>query len=280
MPSFPPDSAALVAASRYHKQLSLLQEQLADAQRELALLNQERSADTEHYADVEKALLVAQHKIGELDTTITVQRELMAAAKDREDALENEVTILRAALEARVADDQARADLEKQSVATQIAESERQRLEMEAQLVDRDLELARLRGEVHSVRELKASRSRELVAVRETAANADARLRESETKGENLEREVKKLKAELSRNLSEQLALSSELKIAREEAAALRSVTTTVCDLLGGIDKVGEALEKVRKETAKELAKAAATINLRDKEKQREKKASERPKKA
>jgi chromosome segregation ATPase len=263
VPSFPPESGALVSAARYHRQLSQLQEQLADAQRDLALTNQERASEAEHYDELEKQVLVFQHKIGELESSLGVQRELRAAAKDREEELEKEISSLRDALDARLRDEQERFEAEKINAELQAVES--QRVAMEAQLVDRDLELARLRGEVVSVRELKASRSRELTAVRATAEQADTRLREVETQNASMRRELEKLRMEMARNLSEQLALSAELRLAREESQALRGIASTVCELLDGIDKVGNKLEGLRGETAKALERAASAIMIKEK---------------
>jgi chromosome segregation ATPase len=224
-PSFPPESGALASVARYHQKLAQLQEQLADAQRELSLTNQERASEAEQLDELGKQVLVLRHRATELESALGVQHELRAAQKDREEELEKEIVALRETLEDR--------------------------------LVDRDLELARLRGEVVTVRELKATRSRELVAVRATAEAKDARVHDLEIANASMKRDLDKLRTEMARNLSEQLALSAELRVAREEARRLREISAAVAGLLGGFDEIAGAIAALRERTAEALEEAA-----------------------
>ncbi|HEY8075664.1 MAG TPA: hypothetical protein VIF62_16175 [Labilithrix sp.] len=254
--SLPPAEGALVSAARFHRQIAQLQQQLADIQRELSLTNEERAAEAERFEDTLRELLVTQADLHESDSRVAVGQELLAAARDRERELDTELDALRTTLEARLTDERTRLEAEKTSAHEARRVAEQQRGAIEGQLIDRDLEIARLRGEVVTVRELKETRSRELSAVRVDAESTASKMRTLEMKNTTLENELAQLRTEMARSMSEQLGLCEDLKVARSEAQSLRSTFETIQGLLVGLERIGGAVKNLRVDAEKALGVA------------------------
>ncbi len=251
--SFPPGEGSLVSAARYHRQIAQLQQQLADVQRDLSLTNEERAGEAERLEETQRELLKLQADVYDAESRIGVGQELLAAARDRERELETELDNLRTTLEARMNDERARLEAEKTSADAARRTAEQQRAAIEAQLIDRDLDISRLRGEVVTVKELKEHRSRELSAVRVETESQASKMRALETKTTTLENELAQLRGEMARSMSEQLALCEELKVARAEAQSLRSTFETIQGLLVGLERIGGAVKNLRVDAEKAL---------------------------
>jgi chromosome segregation ATPase len=151
-----------------------------------------------------------------------------------------------------------RLEAEKESAEATKRVLEEQRAAFEAQLVDRDLELARLRGEVVVKEELKRTRSRELAAVRATAEAFDAKVRETEAVTAGLRNELEAARADLLRMQSDREALRAELDRKRAELDAVAAMKATVLALVDGLDRLGSDTKVLRTEAAAALETLAS----------------------
>jgi chromosome segregation ATPase len=226
-------------------------------QRDLSLTNQERAAEAERYDELSVQVITLQRANAELEGRVLAGQEAEDALKQREAELDREVSMLRESLQQRVRDDMKRLEAEKESIDASQRALEEQRLAFEAKLVDRDLELARLRGEVVVTKELKATRSRELQAVRATADAFDAKVREAETVSQGLRNELDHARAEIGRLSSDQDALRDEVARKKAEIEALASVKATLLALVDGLDRLGADTRGLRTEAAAALEAVA-----------------------
>jgi hypothetical protein len=252
----PPDRE-LVSSARLHRQIAQLQEQLAEIQRDLSLTNQERAAEAERYDELQVQYITLQRNGAELESRIQLEQESTTNAKQREAELEAEVAMLRESLQQRVRDEMKRLDAEKSTAETSQRALDEQRLAFESKLLDRDLELARLRGEVVVKEELKRTRSRELAAVRATAEAFDAKVREAETVSQGVRNELEQARKEIVRLESDQSSLRDEIARKRAEIEALGAVKATLLALVDGLDRLGGDARALRGEAAAALEAVA-----------------------